>query len=153
MDWVEEAKRIFNVDRPLHFTNYKHCCECAEHDVTLQNKDIDTISINELGKPGWDPICFCSVIGKKYYFPALVRLTIDTMEDEFYLDQFLFHLIFEGVDNNFYKECSVEQKEFIASFIEYLITDYDEKLDYELLTEDALKAHEIWSTKLSSNPE
>jgi hypothetical protein len=35
MDWIQQATQLFNVPKPVHFTNYRHCCECAEHDETL----------------------------------------------------------------------------------------------------------------------
>jgi hypothetical protein len=36
-----------------------------------------------------------------YYMPALIRLTVDTMDrpQERYLEQLLFHLIYDGKDN------------------------------------------------------
>ena len=92
MDWIDRAKYLFKAPKPEHFTNFNHCEECEEHDQTLLALDIDIIGIDELGNPGWDPICFASPEGKKYYLPALIRLSLDTMMDEFYLDQFLFHL-------------------------------------------------------------
>ena len=30
MDWTQQAKQLFNVLKPEHFTNYRHWCECAE---------------------------------------------------------------------------------------------------------------------------
>ena len=63
MDWVQHAKRLFRMPKPVHFTTYRHCCECAEHDETLLAYDIDSIGIEQLGNPGWDPLCFVSVEG------------------------------------------------------------------------------------------
>jgi hypothetical protein len=89
---LEAINRTFgSVQRPEHFTNYKHCCECAEHDETLRLHDIDTIGLEELGHPSWDPICFITIEGYLYYMPALARLALGTGE-KYYLDQFPFHL-------------------------------------------------------------
>jgi hypothetical protein len=44
--------------RPEHFTNDKHCEECAEHDELLRNRDRDTLTVADVGNPSWDPICF-----------------------------------------------------------------------------------------------
>jgi hypothetical protein len=52
MNWVEHAKQLFKVPKPEHFTNYRHCCECAEHDATLLAHDVDSIGIEQLGNPG-----------------------------------------------------------------------------------------------------
>lgn len=76
--------------RPEHFTNFTHCSECAEHDETLRSHTPATIGLDQLGHPGWDPICFVSDAGFHYYMPALARLAVDSTAD--YLQQFLFHL-------------------------------------------------------------
>ena len=101
MDWSQQAKQFFNVPKPEHFTNYRHCCECAEHDATLLAQDVNSIGIEQLGNPGWDPLCFASPEGFVYYLPALLRITLDTMDkpQEHYLDQLLFHLIRDGKDH------------------------------------------------------
>ncbi len=145
MNWIIEAKRIFNVPKPEHFTNFTHCEECAEHDKTLLNNNIDSIGLDELGNVGWDPMCFSSEEGKKYYMPALVRLTIDTMSKEFYLGQFLFHLELNGTDNNLVQNCDTEQREFIASFIKYLIENNTKEIEDNYYSEDILRVYEIWS--------
>jgi hypothetical protein len=62
-DWQKLALELFNVPRPQHFTNYMHCCECAEHDETLRNSDVHSIGLEELGSASWDPLCFCSAEG------------------------------------------------------------------------------------------
>src|SRR5215472_12076175 len=100
MDWTQEAKQLFNIPKPEHLTNYRHCCECAEHDATLLACDVDSISLQHLGNPGWDPLCFASPEGFVYYVPALIRITLDTMDkpQERYLDPLLFHLMRDGKD-------------------------------------------------------
>ena len=62
--------------RPRHFTNYTHCSECAEHDEVLRSRDVQTLRIEDVGNPGWDPICFISPEGFAYYVPALARLAL-----------------------------------------------------------------------------
>jgi hypothetical protein len=56
MDWVQQATQLFQMPKPAHFTNYRHCCECAEHDATLVAYDVNTIGVEQLGNPGWDPL-------------------------------------------------------------------------------------------------
>ena len=148
MDWKNQAKQIFDMPKPEHFTNYRHCCECAEHDQTLLSCDVDSIGLAELGNPGWDPLCFCSPEGFIYYMPALVRLTLDTIDDpkQSYLEQMLFHLIKDGPDNRFVSACNEEQRKFVAEFLEYLIAEHAEQIAGEVFTaDDILRAHEIWS--------
>jgi hypothetical protein len=147
MDLTPEAKRLFNVPKPEHFTNYLHCCECAEHDATLLAHDINSIGIEQLGNPGWDPLCFASPDGFLYYFPALIRITLDTMAKphERYLDQLLFHLMRDGKDHDLVRACSREQRAFVAEFLAYLIDQYGAEIDECTYSDDILKAYEIWS--------
>ena len=147
MDWKQQAKLIFKVPKPAHFSDYRHCCECAEHDQTLLTFDVDSIGLAELGNPGWDPLCFSSAEGLIYYLPALIRLTLDTMDNpqETYLDQMLFHLIYDGPGNRLFSACSKEQREFVAAFLEYLVERYSSQIDAQAFTSDEiLRAHEIW---------
>jgi hypothetical protein len=104
--------------------------------------------VEQLGNPGWDPLCFCSEEGFIYYMPALVRLTLDTIADpqRTYLDQMLFHLIHDGKDNRIVNACSREQREFVARFLEYLVEQYSDEIEATLCyDDDVLKAHDIWS--------
>ena len=147
MDWKQQAKQIFNVSKPAHFGNYQHCCECAEHDQTLLAFDVDSIGLAQLGNPGWDPLCFSSAEGLMYYLPALIRLTLDTMDNprETYLDQMLFHLVQDGPGNRLVSACNKAQREFVADFLEYLVENYCSPIDEGVFTpDDILRAHEIW---------
>lgn len=135
--------------KPEHFCNYNHCCECFEHDETLLKFDVDTIGLEQLGNPGWDPLCFSSAEGLVYYLPAMIRLTLDGMETpvQSYLDQLLFHLIYDGADNRLVTACSKEQRHFVMKFLEHLIDNYSEEIESGVFfSDDILRAHEIWST-------
>ena len=147
MDWKQQAKLVFNLPKPEHFGNYQHCCECAEHDQTLSSSDVDSIGLPQLGNPGWDPLCFSSTEGLMYYLPALIRLTLDTMTNprQIYLDQMLFHLIQDGMDNRLVSACTSEQRKFVADFLESLVENYGPQIDAGVFSfDDVLRAHEIW---------
>ena len=144
MNWIAEAIRVFDVPRPEHFTDYNHCEECAEHDETLCNEDYGTISLEELGNPGWDPLCFCHAEGLKYYMPGLIRLCIESLDDRFYFSQLLFHLEYKGENNRLFNSCSDEQKRFVADFIHHMINDYAGKLEDHFAADDALRAYDLW---------
>jgi len=144
-DWIETARELFRAPRPEHFTRFDHCCECEEHDHTLLAADIDTIGMDKLGSPAWDPLCFATAEGKKYYLPALVRLSLETMADEFYLVQFLFHLQGCGPDNDFYRACDAAQRSFIAAFIASVIERHADEIELNMCSDDALRVYEIWS--------
>ena len=148
MDWKQRAKLIFNLPKPVHFTDYRHCCECAEHDETLSASDVDSIGLQQLGNPGWDPLCFSHAEGLMYYLPALIRLTLDTIDNprEAYLDQLLFHLIRDGVGNMLVTACSREQREFVTGFLGYLVETHAPEIEAGVFaSDDILRAHEIWS--------
>jgi hypothetical protein len=146
MDWIQHAKRLFQMPKPEHFTTYRHCCECAEHDATLLAYDVDSIGLQALGNPGWDPLCFASVEGLLYYLPALIRLTLETMDipQKRYLDQLRFHLLRDGKDHDFVRSCSPEQRAFVAEFLAYLIDQYSAELDGCAYAGDMLQTYDIW---------
>jgi hypothetical protein len=147
MDWKQQAKLIFNVQKPAHFSDYLHCCECAEHDQILLAFDVDSIGLAQLGNPGWDPLCFSSAEGLMYYMPALIRLTLDTIDNprENYLDQMLFHLLQDGMGNRLVSACSEQQREFVADFLEYLVDKYCAQVEAGVFTsDDILKAYQVW---------
>lgn len=90
-DVIAEVQKIFaGVPRPEAFIRGTcHCDECLEHDRTLAAHTPATITLKELGSPAWDPMCFANDDAFRYYMPALIRLAF---EDEYYVDQLLFHL-------------------------------------------------------------
>jgi hypothetical protein len=148
MDWKQRAKLVFNVPKPVHFCNDQHGDECSEHNQTLSAYDVDSIGLQQLGNPGWDPLCFSSPEGLLYYLPAMIRLTLDSTDSpqETYLDQMLFHLIRDGLGNQLVSACSNEQRKFVASFLEYLMENHASQIEASLFaSDDILRAHEIWS--------
>lgn len=149
MDWKQRAKVIFDVPKPEHFTNHRHCCECAEHDETLLSQDVDSIGLPQLGNAGWDPLSFSSVEGMLYYMPAMIRLTLETMDDlrTSYLEQLLFHLILDGPDNRLVSASSPEQRKFVADFLEHLVENYSAQIETCNCAHEALRAHDIWSAQ------
>jgi hypothetical protein len=92
-DLLAAVVRIFaRHTRPDVFTNADHCCECAEHNRTLSSHTPESLSIEDAGQPGWDPICFATPAAFLYFFPGLVRLALTSHGEAFYLDQFVSHL-------------------------------------------------------------
>ncbi|MBV1788266.1 hypothetical protein KQ940_09380 [Marinobacterium sp. D7] len=143
-DWIAEAKRVFAVEKPEHFTNYRHCCECAEHDKTLLAHTLDSIGLEQLGSPAWDPLCFCAAEGLKYCLPAMVRLSLETIADECYFEQMLFHLTYGWRDNRLLTICSVAQRIFVAEFLYHMVLNFPSELDYSVTADNALSAYELW---------
>ena len=111
---LSTVERAFeNVLRPDHFTDFMHCEECAEHEQTLNSCTPETIGMDELGNPGWDPICFITIPGFHYYMPGLARLAF--ARENFYLGQFLFHL-----DNERIASFSAAQRNAVRDFLKFV---------------------------------
>jgi len=129
---VSEA--FARVEKPPHFCNHNHCSECAEHDQTLCDHTRESISYQELGNAGWDPICFInSDQGFQYYLPALARLATKP-DDEYYLDQFLFHLNDERID-----ALTDPQRSLLAKFLEELLDHMPDEIDNNLDADETLR--------------
>lgn len=149
-----ESEAIAAVDRafgslpkPDHFTEYTHCGECAEHDELLRSRTRETLSIQDVGNPGWEPICFSSPEGKAFYMPSLARLAF--IEPPYgygwYGEQLLFHLYSGATDNELYKYCNAEQRTAIAMLISAMIESRTSDIESTCSEDEFLRAYEIWS--------
>ena len=144
---IEEGYRLFaSCSRPQHFTNHTHCCECAEHDETLNCYDRDNISREALGNGGWDPVTFTTEAGFKYYFPALVRVALTATGDDYYLDQFLFHLNYKGDENRFWLAFNKEQRDFTHNVLLHLLDSRAEEIEVNMNSDDLMTAIALWSS-------
>ncbi|WP_020560736.1 DUF6714 family protein [Thiofilum flexile] len=131
--------------RPEHFTNYQHCEECYEHDETLRNNNLETLSIEQVGNTGWDPICFISPAGFVYYFPALARIALAESLDYPYLLQLLFHLN-DPVGYKHRLHCTPVQRKAVIAFLGYIIDSRAELLDHYDSSDEALSAWGAWAS-------
>ena len=133
--------------RPEHFTNYKHCEECEEHDQVLRSRDIYSLHIEDVGNAGWDPICFISPEGFAYYFPGLVRLALAEPAEPFgwYGNQLLFHLCSNGRRNERVLACTVEQRRAVVAFLQHLVETRSHLADSYHCSDQLFHAIEYWS--------
>lgn len=131
--------------RPEHFTNYRHCDECYEHDELLRSRDLDSLRIEDVGNPGWDPICFITTEGFGYYFPALARLALETSFEDWYVPQLLFHLTHDGPRNRRWEGCTNPQRAAIAGLLRHVIETRAEWADgHYQCADDLFRTLEIW---------
>ncbi|MEW6079067.1 MAG: hypothetical protein AB1724_14745 [Thermodesulfobacteriota bacterium] len=141
---LKEALRLFPDNlRPLHFTNYLHCEECKDHDDVLSAHTRESITYKELGNAVWDPIAFINEKGFKYYFPALVRLALYGKDEEYYIDQLLFHL-------NENKNCNLFNKEeslFVINLLSFLKDNRYNEIELNMDLEELEKALLLWKRK------
>ena len=110
--------------KPDHFTDYTHCDECADHDEVLLKRTRETLQRKDLGNAGWDPISFCSAEGIAYLFPALARFSLipDVWSDkDWYADQLLSHLSYQGPDNQFLFWCDEGKRTAVYSLLKHLL--------------------------------
>lgn len=135
------------VSKPEHFTNYKHCEECAEHDETLRMHDRSTLLVSHVGNPGWDPLCFTSPHGKAYYMPTLARFALDppTHQHGWYGDQLLFHLYADGADNALIKYCNAEQRTAVAALLAHFVETRASSIEALAREDELLRAYEFWA--------
>jgi hypothetical protein len=123
MNWIETAEKKFNRERPELFTDFNHCEECFDHNETLSSSDVDKIGLRELGNPAWDPMCFITDQGYQYYFPAIIRLCINSTMDDYYIGQFLFQITYDGESNRHLRQLTDEQRIFVYQFCAYLLEE------------------------------
>jgi hypothetical protein len=80
--------------------------------------------------------------GFKYYFPALVRLALEGTGDEYYIDQFLFHI----TQNSNCISFTDEQSLFVVKVLEHLLENKAEEIERNLDADNLLNAIERWKT-------
>jgi len=146
-DILRTINEAFSAERrPAHFTDYTHCCECAEHDALLRARERETLALEDVGNAGWDPICFVTSDGFRYYLPALVRLALSPPEDRNagpYLSQLLFHLIGDGENNRRVSCCAPAQRRAVVEFLWHVVSARD--CAAEGCKDDLQRAIDIWS--------
>ena len=133
-------------ERPEHFTNFEHCCECAEHDELLRWRDRDTLQIDDVGNPGWDPLCFTSAEGLLYYLPALGRLALEepTERLDWYVPQLHFHLTYEDKKNRILVAASPDQRRAIGQLLRHIVETRAELCERWACRADLLAAAALW---------
>jgi hypothetical protein len=132
--------------KPEHFTDFTHCCECAEHDEVLRSKDVNTLQIEQVGNPGWDPFCFSSAEGLLYYLPAMARLALDepTEAHGWYADQLCFHLTYQGTSNRILRAASPRQRQAVAGLLRHIVETRGKLCEDTMRRKDLLTAAELW---------
>lgn len=133
-------------ERPEHFTDFGHCCECAEHDELLRSRDRDTLQIDDVGNPGWDPLCFTSAAGLLYLMPAMGRLALDAPSAErgWYVTQLHFHLTYDNAANRILLASSAEQRQAVVRLLRHILETRPALCDDYDCGEDLRTAIALW---------
>jgi hypothetical protein len=81
-DLLERIRAHFaQYPRPHDYINRHHCGECEEHYQELLEVPVEKIAYAHVENAGWDPTCFLSSEGFRYYFPGLARIADQHRED------------------------------------------------------------------------
>lgn len=134
--------------RPERFTDRDHCCECAEHDDLLRSRDLDSLTVDDVGNPGWDPICFATDEAFFYFLPALARLALDepSYGQGWYFEQLLFHLTYEGASNRRLRAASLQQRAAVLSLLHHVQTTRPALVHEHLCQEGLQQALSMWGS-------
>jgi len=141
-------QKIFEAcPRPEHFTPYDHCDECREHDEVLRRRDLDTLSLEDVGNPAWDPVCFMLSEGLAYYFPALARLALEAPgpDRDWYGAQLVFHLWSGGPYHRHLSRFTRKQREAVADFLLHLVETRARLADEYDCSYQLIQAIEVWT--------
>lgn len=107
--------KAFRCSRPTRFVrNPERCEECAEHETVMQAATPGTLSRKQIGNPAWDPVCYLADEAYCYFMPGFARLSLGVGE-EYYLDQFLFHLESGRIDS-----LNAEQRRALSTLMDHL---------------------------------
>lgn len=143
---LDVVRTAFAVPRPEDFTDHLGCCECAEHDATLQSHDFESISRKEIGSQAWDPITMFRNEAFQYWMPALARLTLGPDDDYFgwYGDSLLSQLECDGPRNRRWEACTAEQRRAVAALMEHVFATQSHRI-YESDFDRFARVVAIWS--------
>jgi hypothetical protein len=146
---LETVRKAFsNCPKPEHFTDHRHCCECREHDDVLRSRDLETLTLSDVGNAGWDPLCFVSPEGFAYFLPALARLALAEPDAHlgWYVPQLLFHLGYGGNSNRFVQCFTPEQKQAIVGLLWHIYESRSNQVtDHTFCETDLQYVIDLWS--------
>lgn len=132
MDDVVEA--FGGMPRPEQFIRGTcFCDECLAHEAAMQVLYESGFSIDKLGHPGWDPICFASAHAYAYLLPGLVTLLLTNPEA--YIAQFLFHL--ENTER--IALFTVQQKRSLIELLDYLLIHEADMLEQNQVVDEVFR--------------
>ncbi|HEX6030538.1 MAG TPA: DUF6714 family protein [Tepidiformaceae bacterium] len=143
---VREA--FASVERPEHFTNFRHCDECAEHDETLRGRDLETLSHDDIGSGSWDPITMCTPDAFAYWMPALARLALDEPHSHWgwFGPQLFFQLERDGPRNERWAFCTPAQRAAVRRLLEHIVETRAKLIDdHWNARNEVLRAWQVWA--------
>jgi len=140
--------------RPAHFTDHKHCKECLEHNELLRARNLETLTIADVGNLGWTPIPFTTAGAFCYLFPALARLSLDEPDDFYgwYFPELLFFLTLRDLENEHLRHFTAEQRHAVVAFLRYASVTRRQLIIAFRCKADLTKAINLWTQNVGGGP-
>lgn len=152
---IKDAYRAFSsFSRPKHFTNYKHCEECAEHDETMRSCSLSELGLRQVGNVGWSPIPFLTEQAYGYVMPRLLELALTNgtnAQEEHFIFQYLLALTPEPKNRNL-GYFSPEQATVVLESLYYIRGHMAEVVENECCKNDLTAAIAKWEAISSNKP-
>jgi hypothetical protein len=130
-DWTQCIEPIdgawSSAERPEHFTNFTHCCECSDSDEFFQN--VTWQQLVELPDyPETLPFAFLTEPAFHYYMPAFARM-LTRSGDRYCVGDILFHIenriwTFDEPQRTAFRDLLYAVYEYLAPEIEATPFDY-----------------------------
>ena len=141
-----------SIPRPEHFTNFEHCCECAEHDAALLAVDPLDIDHDAVGSAAWDPVTFATPGAFAYLLPGLARLALGAPHSQWgwYGEQLLAQLTRDGRDNERVLAMTAKQRAAVCSLLDHLLETRAELVADYGLEADLLTVFDYYSGTASA---
>ena len=73
---ISELLDLFTeIPKPIDYIDKDHCEECNDHFNELSQYTSKSLPYSIIENPGWDPTCFLTPLGFRYYITGLIRLS------------------------------------------------------------------------------
>lgn len=141
----EIAQAFGRVERPLRFQPDVGDREFDDYEDLLQSSTVESITRHDL-RYGWDPLTSCCGQGVAHFFPAMARIALDPPDEpwEWYGEQMLFHLTYQGQENRFLCFCDIDQRLAVIHLVEHLQQSRKELIDECLAQEQFEECVKLW---------
>ena len=143
---AEINKAFGNVARPELFTVADGDPETMDHEALLSSKDRETLTLEDVNRPGYNPMTECLPPGFAYYFPTLARLALLHPADPLYgyASVLLDKLRFYEHGNDFYSYCNTEERAAVISFLRHILNTRPSIVSASLDPEDFVHCFTSW---------
>ena len=140
-----------DVARPAHFTVADGDPECMDHDKLLHSRTTATLTMDDVGNIGYDPLVECFPNGIAYFFPALARFALaDPGPHGWYPFQLALHLTRDGADNRFLNFCTASQKSAVFALLTHIQTTRADTIELECSASEIGNCLALWRDALNT---